>query len=94
MTTASKTTKRELTGTKIGVVTSDKRDKTRTVEVDFQFRHPKYGKYIHRQLRFHIHDEENASKTGDRVEIAPCRPYSKTKSWRLLRILESAPDAE
>lgn len=92
--TTTATKKRELTGTKVGVVTSDKRDKTRTVAVDYQFRHPKYGKYIQRQLKFHIHDEQNDSKSGDRVEITPCRPYSKTKSWRLLRVIERAPDAE
>ncbi|MEQ9454628.1 MAG: 30S ribosomal protein S17 [Phycisphaeraceae bacterium] len=90
MTTTTEQPQRQLAGTKIGVVTGDKRNKTRTVEVDFQVRHPKYGKYIHRQLRFHVHDEGNTSKVGDRVEIAPCRPYSKTKSWRLHKILQSA----
>jgi len=77
----------------IGVVTSDKRDKTRTVSVDFQSRHPKYGKFVARSTRYQVHDEANASKTGDRVEIAMCRPISKTKSWRLVRVVEVAPPA-
>ncbi len=81
---------RQLTRTKIGVVVSDKRDKTRTVEVEYQIRHPKYGKYLSRQTRHHVHDPENTSRAGDRVEIAPCRPISKTKSWRLVRVVESA----
>ncbi|MCE9590463.1 MAG: 30S ribosomal protein S17 [Planctomycetes bacterium] len=79
---------RDLTGTKIGVVTSDKRDKTRAVAVDFQVRHPKYGKYLKRSTVFHVHDEKNESKLGDRVEIANCRPISKTKSWRLIKVVE------
>ena len=77
--------------TQVGVVASDKRNKTRTVVVDFQVRHPKYGKYLKRQSRFHVHDEANASKAGDRVEITNCRPISKTKSWRLVRVVEAAP---
>ncbi|MEX0887124.1 MAG: 30S ribosomal protein S17 [Phycisphaeraceae bacterium] len=76
----------------IGVVTSDKRDKTRTVAVDYSFRHPKYGKYVKRQARYHVHDEKNESKTGDRVRIAPCRPLSKTKAWRLLEVVNAAPE--
>lgn len=82
---------RRLSRTKLGVVTSDKRNKTRTVAVDYQQRHTKYGKYLHRQAKFHVHDENNTSKAGDRVEIAPCRPLSKTKSWRLVRVVEAAP---
>ncbi len=81
-------TPRRLTGMKIGLVVSDKRDKTRTVEVDYKVKHPKYGKYLKRQLKFQVHDQDNASKAGDRVEIASCRPISKTKSWRLVRVVE------
>ena len=77
---------------RLGVVTSDKRQKSRTVAVDFQYRHPKYGKYITHQVKYHVHDEHDDSKTGDKVEISPCRPLSKTKSWRLVRILEKAPE--
>ena len=78
---------RKPAGTKIGTVVSDKRDKTRTVAVDYQVRHAKYGKYLHRQAKYHVHDEKNESKHGDRVEIASCRPLSKTKSWRLVRVI-------
>ena len=83
--------KRQLTGTKVGTVVSDKRDKTCTVAVDYQQRHSKYGKYLHRQGKFHVHDPENQCHNGDRVEIAGCRPFSKTKAWRLVRIVEKAP---
>lgn len=78
---------------KVGVVISDKRRKTRTVAVDFSFKHAKYGKFITRQHKYHVHDEDDASKNGDRVEISPCRPLSKTKSWTLVRIVEAAPEA-
>ena len=81
---------RTLTGTKVGLVTSDKRDKTRAVSVDFQVRHAEYGKYLKRSTVFHVHDEKNESRLGDRVEIANCRPISKTKSWRLIRVVEKA----
>ena len=70
----------------------DARDKTRTVAVDYQQRHPKYGKYLHRSTKFHVHDESNEAKNGDRVEIARCRPMSKTKSWRLVRVVLAAPE--
>lgn len=75
---------------KLGLVESDTRDKTRKVAIDFMVRHPKYGKYIRRRTVLHVHDEQNASKVGDRVEVAECRPISKTKSWVLLRVVESA----
>ena len=78
-----------MAGTKIGVVTGDKRDKTRTVKVDYQVRHPKYGKFLKRHTSFHVHDPENSSKLGDRVEIVNCRPISKTKQWRLVRVVEA-----
>jgi small subunit ribosomal protein S17 len=83
--------RKPLTGTLIGLVVSDKRDKTRTVAVDFQQRHPKYGKYLHRSTKYQVHDPANAAHQGDRVEIANCRPISKTKSWRLVRIVQKAP---
>ena len=73
-----------------GVVTSDKRDKTRKVEINYSVKHPKYGKYIRRRTVLQVHDEQNASSVGDRVEIAECRPISKTKSWVLLRVVEPA----
>ncbi len=74
---------------KIGIVESDKRDKTRKVAIRFTLRHRKYGKYIRRRTVLHVHDEANESKVGDRVEIAECRPISKTKSWVLMRVLKS-----
>ncbi|MFA9479027.1 30S ribosomal protein S17 [Phycisphaerales bacterium AB-hyl4] len=86
-------TRQALSRVKIGVVVSDKRDKSRAVEVDYQQMHAKYGKYLRRQAKFHVHDEKNESKVGDRVEIAPCRPLSKTKAWRLVRVVEAAPEA-
>lgn len=86
-------TTRRLTGMKVGIVTSDKRDKTRTVAVDYQKIHPIYGKRLRRQAKFQVHDEKNEAGEGDRVEIAQCRPLSKTKSWRLVRVIEKAPEA-
>jgi small subunit ribosomal protein S17 len=83
--------RKPLVGTKVGVVVSDGRDKTRTVLVKFQVKHPKYNKYLKRQSRLHVHDEANESHQGDRVEIANCRPMSRTKSWRLVRVVEKAP---
>ncbi len=74
--------------TQIGVVSSDKRDKSRKVVVSFQAMHPKYGKYIRHRTVLHVHDENNESRSGDRVEIAPCRPMSKTKTWRLVRVVD------
>jgi small subunit ribosomal protein S17 len=78
--------------TLVGVVASDKGDKTIKVVVDYQMRHPKYGKYLRRRTVLHAHDEKNEAKEGDRVEIAECRPLSKTKHHRLVRIVEKAPE--
>tara|TARA_B100000579_G_C22575342_1_gene730888 strand:+ start:285 stop:563 length:279 start_codon:yes stop_codon:yes gene_type:complete len=75
---------------RIGVVTSDVRDKSCKVEIQFSVKHPKYGKYIRRRSLIHAHDENNEAKIGDSVEIAECRPISKTKSWVVTRIVESA----
>ena len=86
------TDRTKLKGLRVGVVTSDKNVKTRTVTVMFQQKHPKYGKYISRQAKFHVHDEQETSGVGDRVEIAPCRPMSKTKNWRVVRVIEKAPE--
>ena len=91
MTESTTNTRKPLKGLKIGTVVSDKRDKTRKVQVDYQVKHPKYGKYIRQRTMFHVHDEANASKVGDQIEIAPCRPLSKTKSWRMVRIVTTAP---
>jgi small subunit ribosomal protein S17 len=75
-----------------GVVASDKGDKTIKVVVEYQAKHPKYGKYLKRRTTLHAHDEKNDAKEGDTVEIAECRPLSKTKHHRLLRIVQRAPE--
>ena len=74
----------------IGVVTSDKATKTRRVEIPRQVRHPKYGKILHRKTVCHVHDENNESHAGDTVEIAECRPRSKTKRFELVRIVKKS----
>jgi small subunit ribosomal protein S17 len=74
-----------------GIVVSDKREKTRTVVVERYTRHSKYGKIVRLQTKYQVHDAENASHVGDRVEIVSCRPISKTVSWRLIKITEQAP---
>ena len=76
-------------GSKIGVVESDKRSKSRTVAVAYQAKHPKYGKYIGKRTILQVHDEANVSQLGDLVEVAPCRPVSRTKSWRLVKVVEA-----
>ena len=75
---------------RVGIVASDARDKTRKVVIQFSVKHPKYGKYIRRRTVLQVHDEGNESKVGDRVEIAECRPISKTKSWALTRVIKAA----
>ncbi|MHC5025998.1 MAG: 30S ribosomal protein S17 [Planctomycetota bacterium] len=75
---------------KFGVVRSDSRDKTRKVTIEFLVKHPKYGKYVRKRTVLHVHDENNQSSVGDKVEIAECKPISKTKSWTLVRVVESA----
>src|SRR6266704_982253 len=74
-----------------GVVTSDKMNKTRRVEIPRLLKHPRYGKYIKRRTICKVHDEANESHVGDRVEIMETRPLSKTKHWRLIRIVTKAP---
>lgn len=93
MTTATPTPSapRSLTGTLIGTVVSAKRHKTRTVAVDYVHVHAKYGKSLRRQTKYHVHDETDTAKLGDKVEIAQCRPMSKTKSWRLVKVVQAAP---
>ena len=76
----------------IGVVASDKGHKTIKVVVNYQTRHEKYGKYLKRRTVLHAHDEKNEAKEGDTVEITECRPLSKTKHHRLLRIVQKAPE--
>jgi small subunit ribosomal protein S17 len=73
-----------------GVVISNSGDKSVKVVIDFKVKHPKYGKYIKRRTKIGVHDEHNQSGVGDVVEIAECRPRSKTKSWRLVKIVQRA----
>jgi small subunit ribosomal protein S17 len=75
----------------IGLVTSDKMNKTRRVEIPRLVKHPKYGKYIRRRTICHVHDEHNESRQGDLVEIMETRPLSKMKHWRLVRVVTRAP---
>lgn len=74
----------------IGVVVSDKMDKTRVVEVVEHTMHPLYKKFVKRSTKYHMHDEKNETKSGDRVQIIETRPLSKTKRWRLVNIVERA----
>ena len=78
------------TRTVMGRVVSDKMDKTITVLVERMVAHPIYGKYVKRSTKLHAHDENNECKMGDTVSIEECRPLSKSKSWRLVKILERA----
>ncbi|HEY7584190.1 MAG TPA: 30S ribosomal protein S17 [Acidimicrobiia bacterium] len=76
--------------TRVGVVISDSRDKTVTVEVPTQFKHPRYDKIVRQTSQFHAHDEGNDAKKGDTVRIMETRPISKQKRWRVTEIVERA----
>ena len=76
--------------TKVGVVVSNKMDKTITVSVEDFVRHTLYGKAVKRTIKFKAHDEENTCKTGDRVKIMETRPLSKDKRWRVVEVIERA----
>lgn len=71
----------------VGIVTRDKMNKTRRVEIPRLVKHARYGKYIRRRTICHVHDESNESHVGDTVEIMESRPLSKTKRWRLVRVV-------
>lgn len=73
-----------------GRVVSNKMDKTITVQVDRRMKHPLFGKYVTRRSKLHAHDEQNQCNEGDLVMIEECRPLSKSKSWRLVKVLEQA----
>ena len=83
-------TERNLRKTRVGLVVSNKMDKTIVVAVQDNVKHPIYGKIIKRTLKLHAHDEENTCNVGDKVEIMETRPLSKTKRWRLVEIIEKA----
>jgi len=78
--------------TVVGRVVSDKMDKTVSVAIERLIKHPVYGKYIRRTTKLMAHDETNAAKAGDRVAISECRPIAKNKTWRVVDIVESAPE--
>lgn len=71
----------------IGLVTGDKMQKTRRVEIERLVRHPKYGKFLRRRTVCHVHDENNESQQGDTVEIIEAQPRSRTKRWDLVRVV-------
>lgn len=81
---------RNLRKTRIGVVSSNKMEKTITVAVERKVKHPIYGKFVKKTTRFHAHDEKNECAIGDMVKIMETRPLSKTKRWRLVEIVEKA----
>ncbi len=82
--------KQKVQRTVVGRVVSDKMDKTVTVLVERQVRHPLYGKYIRRSTKLHVHDEDNTCRQGDVVRIRECRPIAKTKAWTLVEVVERA----
>ncbi len=78
------------TRTLVGKVVSDKRDKTVTVLIERRTKHELYGKIVARTSKYHAHDEKDEYKLGDMVEIAECRPYSKTKAWVVTRLVQAS----
>ena len=87
---AEATTEQKVLRTKIGRVVSDKMDKSITVLVERRVKHPLYGKYMRRSTKLHAHDENNECGIGDTVSITECRPISKTKTWKLVSVIEKA----
>lgn len=83
-------TERNLRKEKIGIVTSDKMDKSISVSVEIKVKHPMYGKFIKRSNKFMAHDEKNECHIGDRVRIMETKPLSKNKNWRLVEVIEKA----
>jgi len=79
---------------RVGIVVSDKMDKTVTVQVDRVLHHPVYKKLIRMATKFKVHDEKDSAKVGDTVRIEETRPISKTKRWRLVEIVKKAGQAE
>jgi len=81
---------RNLRKTRIGLVTSNQREKTITVSIERKLRHPMYGKFIKKTKKYAAHDEKNDCNVGDTVKIMETRPLSKTKRWRVIEVLERA----
>ena len=86
----TETTERNLRKTRTGKVVSDKMNKTIVVAIEDNIKHPKYGKIIKRTTKIHVHDENNECGVGDKVLVMQTRPYSATKRWRLVNIIEKA----
>lgn len=83
-------TNRNLRKTRVGKVVSDKMEKSIVIAIEDNVKHPTYGKIIKRTSKIHAHDENNECRVGDKVEVMETRPLSKTKRWRLVRIIEKA----
>jgi small subunit ribosomal protein S17 len=77
-----------------GVVISNSGNKSIKVAIDFKVKHPRYDKYVRRRTKLGVHDEHGQAGIGDTVEIVECRPYSKTKSWRLTKVIQKAVQIE
>ena len=84
------TEERALRKVRVGMVVSDKMDKTVVVAIEDNVKHPVYGKIIKRTLKVHAHDENNECGVGDKVRIMETRPLSKTKRWRIVEVIEKA----
>ena len=81
---------RNLRKEKVGIVVSDKMDKSIVVAEKRKVKHPIYGKFVNKTTKFHVHDEKNDCNVGDTVRIMETRPLSKTKCWRVVEIIERA----
>jgi small subunit ribosomal protein S17 len=88
MSEVTNTVDRNLRKIRIGIVSSNKMDKTITVNVERKIKHPLYGKFLKKTTKFHAHDEKNECSIGDTVKIMETRPLSKTKRWRLVEVVE------
>ena len=84
------TEERSLRKVRVGMVVSDKMDKTVVIAIEDNVKHPVYGKIIKRTLKVHAHDENNECGVGDKVRIMETRPLSKTKRWRVVEVIEKA----
>jgi small subunit ribosomal protein S17 len=87
-TTTAASVVRNLRKTRVGIVSSNKMDKTIVVKVERKIKHPLYGKFLKKTTSFHAHDEKNECNIGDTVKIMESRPLSKTKRWRLVEVVE------
>ncbi len=77
-----------------GKVVSRSGDKSVKIVLNYRVRHPVYGKYVNRRTKLGVHDEKNEAVVGDVIEVTECRPMSKTKSWRLLKVVQKATEKE